>query len=290
MKWNGPQLDNQNSQNISVGMVLQPDDEVETNIVARPSDGSSRISFVEELDTLEVSKSELQYDNNDNNGNHDNGNREELDQNEGEFPDERKEWMEARQSHASFDVILTEDEVDRIFDDVFATPDEKERQVTLSEIALTRSIRGHDIEDEVEEEMPLNGKSRRFRFVTYQKEMLGCLLLALIALAAWGVGRVQSNMDSYNEDTTGTHVVTLISPQNDSSLGFILAHKINRTSRSSQPPFDVNVDGIIRGNAKNSSDMTGEPALFETKEEVSELSTIPGKDIGEYCLDLCHNQ
>ncbi len=217
----------------------------------------------------------MHCDNTDN-GNHDN--HEEVDQIEGELAENRKEWMEARHSQVSYDVMLTEDEVDRIFENVFATPDEQERQVTLSEIALTRSIRRHEIEEEV----PLYGKSRNVQFASYQRIMLACLILALIALAAWGVGRVQSNMNDSQEDITATHVVTLVSPEDDSGLGFVLAQKLNRTSRSLKPHFDPNVDGIIRGNVhKNSSDEEAGPAPFETQEAVSEPNAIPGKDIGE---------
>ena len=290
-------------------MGLQPD-EVEESVVAKPLDGSSRISFIDELDTLEVSKSELgQIDNGDNgNNSHD----EEADQIQGDAFEHTDGWMDARsQRDASYDVMLTEDEVDRIFDDVFATPEDKGRQVTMNEIALTRALTRHGLSGD----MLSIGKSRNSPWIKYQREILVCLILALIALLAWSVGRVQSNMDSDNDDITGepTHMVAIVTPDHDPAIDDLLAHTLNGTAANPQwsnpidatmqdiihgndnkssssegsvptPLVDATIEGIIRGRNETSSfEGTGPPPL-RTKEFIWEPNAAPGKDIGEFLV------
>jgi hypothetical protein len=288
-------------------MGLQPD-EVDKSVVAKSLDGSSRLSFVDELDTLEVSKSELQNGNNDNGNNDDSDDadhdgdeniddEEELvDQIDGDFPKETQDWMATRrgQRDASHHVMLTEDEVDRIFDDVFAIPDENGRQVTLNEIALTRAIMRH----EQSGDMPFLGKRRNFPWIKYQREMLACLVLVLIGITAWAAGRVQSNMenDYYNKNnnsnndnddtmaTATTHVVTMVSEDSDPAKSVLVAQKLNRTAQRPPTYIDLPMQDIIPRSNETSDSEGAVRHPLRTKEMVLEPNAVPGKDIGEFLI------
>ena len=225
-------------------------------LVAKPSDGRKRISFVEQAG--------------------ENGHGDDHDDNavaENDDDDDVKTT-----SHSKRDVLnslrastctinLTEDEVDRIFDDVFATPQERARQVTLAEISAK-----HDYSWNTES-ADTGYTTRRFKrypsSAIIVRAVVATLVLILIGWISWEIGRVQApNINDSAEDVSGSVLANQTNDNDSNQLGDETDVVVVTTNPPQRGPV-VNVDA---------------EKLFSRNGDVSEPNAIPGKDIGTYLI------
>ena len=211
-------------------------------LVAKPSDGRKRISFAEE-------------------GENSNDDDDEND----ETPHSKRDVLKDLRM-SSRTISLTEDEVDKIFDDVFATPQERERQVTLTEIAAKHDSIGND---EIEAMGYSTRRSKRYSSATIARAVAAALVLILIGLASWEVGREQAPKTRDSADSTSASV----------SANQTNGHDVNQETRGGETP----AAGVANTSHFPIVNVAAEKT-FTQEGDLSEPNAIPGKDIGPYLI------
>ena len=242
-------------------MGLNPTEE-EMNFIAKPSSGGRGLAFVEELDTLEVSASELSSNNG---SNHHRENRDSNDDNsrvqaheevhvneyaQGVYfdmedvvspnPTRSRRQQQLQRSIVSVDILLSEDELEKIFDDVFTSPEDHRKQqlqVSTDEIAFSQKQAALLRQQKKNGDFPPfeNKKPSKYQCWPMSKRLkliLSALfLLFLIGLTAWAVGRVESNHSSSSPtDDESSRTTVLI--QEDDAVDALFAHFGNLSTLS----------------------------------------------------------
>lgn len=211
-------------------------------LVAKPSDGRKRVSFVEA----------------DENGDDDAYDDAEND----ETPHSKRDVLNSIRL-SSQTINLTEDEVDRIFDDVFATPQERERQVTLAEISAKHDYFGNGPMKDIRY---ATRTFKRYPSTTIVRAVVAVLVLILIGWASWEIGRGQAPTINDGAEPNGSIATNQTNDNDRNPLGDEAAAAV----MTNAPQFPVvNVDA---------------EKVFSRNGDVSEPHAVPGKDIGTYLI------
>ena len=232
-------------------------------LVARPSSRTRRISFAEEEeeeDILEISQRAAAV--------HDVLLKDIQEGEEQVVFKTTRSWRGGLRK-PSRDQSTVYDEVDNIFDDVFATPEERSRQVSMTEISLKNST--------VERPVTVNDPPSKEDWSTsfkFQAAVVSILVLALIGVAIRGSTMSDSDKVTATPEND-LHAVKV--PDDEKKLW-------DEVTVEMEDANDVPGKNIRRMKVSDDEDKLWADLTVKMEDFIAEPNDVPGNDIQQYLI------